>query len=260
MVFFITSAVYFIATLVQHIRRNRWRRFHKLDEKSYSVALVLFSLSAHALNLTEVRVFEPYVPWLLGYVWLIHGAILLFPYREKFPSWGRYALFFVNGAGLVLCIYLSIFLGPLLVIAIPAALFLGLSLHATVPVWIGVRLAFSYRQMGDLPYARRAFWAGVVLPIGVLGIFMQQWISTQNKIAAPNTVASADLPEWVATAQQLPDHYFTEQILLNEGINQQSLWGADWGLGVLDFGGRREFRRHDHSRKFAHRKKRLSNA
>ncbi len=245
MVFFITSAVYFIATLVQHIRRNRWRRFHKLDEKSYSVALVLFSLSAHALNLTEVRVFEPYVPWLLGYVWLIHGAILLFPYREKFPSWGRYALFFVNGAGLVLCIYLSIFLGPLLVIAIPAALFLGLSLHATVPVWIGVRLAFSYRQMGDLPYARRAFWAGVVLPIAVLGIFMQQWISTQNKIAAPNTVASADLPEWVATAQQLPDHYFTEQILLNEGINQQSLWGADWGLGVLDFGGRREFRRHD---------------
>jgi XrtN system VIT domain protein len=245
MMFFLTATGYLIGTTTLHVRQHGWKRFHRSDEKQYSVALVLFSLSAHALNLTEIRVFEPYVPWMQGYVWLIHGAVLLFPYRGQLPDWGNYALFFLNGAGLVLCIYLTIFLGPLILIAIPASIALGLSLHATVPLWLSLRLGASYWQVGQLPYAKRAYWAGIMLPLMVLVGFMQQWQATQDQITRPNQVASADLPRWVAVAQQLPDHFLTEQVLLNEGINQQGLWGSDWGLGILGNGGRGEFRRHD---------------
>lgn len=245
LVFFLTAVAYLVATTTQHVQQHGWKRLHRSDERLYPVALVLFSLSAHALNLTEIRVFEPYVGWMKGYVWLLHGAILAFPHRHRLPDWGQYLLYAINGAGLVLTVYLTLFLGPLILWAIPLAIALGLSLHATVPVWLGLRLAASYRQMGDLPYARRAYWTGVMIPLLVLAIFLQQWQTTQEQISQPQALASPDLPTWVQVAQRLPDHGLTEQVLLNQGINQRSFWGGDWGTGVLGLGARREFRRHD---------------
>lgn len=244
LIFFITASLYLLIIIGLHTREYGFRKFAQGDEKLYSVSLVLFSLSAHALNLTDIRVFAPYVDWMIGYILFMHLAILIFPYRDTLPPWGQYALYAVNGAGLVMSIYLCLFLGPLLLFAIPLSVALGLSLHATAPFWWALYFGQSYGRMNQLPAAKGVFWAGFSLPVIVLGVFLVQWFGTQHKIDTPNALANEDLPAWVQTSQRLPDHWLTEQVMLNKAFNQRSFW-KNTGGGILGFNSSAEFTKHD---------------
>jgi len=250
MVFFIASIVYLISILTYHMRLHGFKRLHKGDEFHYSVALVLFSLSAHALNLTEIRVFQPYVGWMQVYVLLMHASILVFPWRAQLPAWAQYVVYFMQGAGLVMAIYLTIFLGPLIGIAIPAAILLGLSMHATVPLWWALRFGASYTQLPDVrqyPHAKRAYWMGAIIPILVISFYVNQWTGIHREIEARmmdyQIHANEDLPLWVHLSQHLSDDPITEYVLLSGSMTQRSFWHD--GVDVLGFGARREFVKHD---------------
>ncbi|MDX2249216.1 MAG: XrtN system VIT domain-containing protein [Bacteroidia bacterium] len=229
------TVVYFLIVFIHHLqkrfdlRKNGIKESLRWDEKIYSILLVLFSLSAHSLNLgREIAVFAPYVNWLNGYMIVMHLAILVFPYRDQLPSSVQYLIYFVNGSGLLIASYMAIFLGPLNIYAIPLAIVLGVSLLALTPLFWVLHFLQSLFRMNPLPGAQRAFWLGAIVPIMILIGFLNKWNVTQNHIESARTLYQTQyadvLPEWVVLSQQLPDGPFTEMVLMSEAFSQKSFW------------------------------------
>ena len=220
----------------------------KGDERLYSIALILYSISAHTLNYSEnLQIFAPYIDWMLVYLLLIHIAILAFPYRDYLPPLLQYVLYTLNGAGLVLCIYLTIFLGPLNLIAIPASVILGISMLALAPFWFTVHFIQSVFRMNNLPWSQRAYWTGVIVPVLILVGFLAKWNSIQQTIETVRSDYEAhytqEFPEWVILAQNLPDGPFTEMVITADAMTQRSFWAEGRGLfGQLSFS---QFIRHN---------------
>ncbi|GAB4402279.1 MAG: hypothetical protein OHK0039_00030 [Bacteroidia bacterium] len=247
-VIFLISVAYFIAILTVHTRQHGFRKLGQGDEANFAIALSLFSLSAHALNYgTNIRVFSPYADWMVGYVVLMHVALLLLPYRQRLPQVLRYGAYFIAGAGCLLALYLTIFLGPLILVAFPAALLFGLSMHATVPLWFLIEYARLPWRMETTRPARLAFWSGMLLPVLVLTGFMTHWREIQRDIEAvrSNYTQHADamqVPEWVYLSQYLPEGMLSETVIMSEALAQESYWT---GGNSLFGGGSSEFVRHD---------------
>lgn len=226
---YLASVGYFFAFVITHKRQHGWWNWRMLDEKIYSIALALFSISAHALNYTtEIRIFAPYVSWMVGYMLLLHGAILLFPYREKLPNWLQYAVYFVSGAGIVLTAYLTIFIAPVMAFSLIGFFVFGLSLHSFIPLWFLVYFIFVGIRKIDLPYSRTAFWSGITLPVIILAIFLVRWQDVQSDIEASQVEYELkyqdEYPEWVALSQRLPDDPLTESVILSNVRTQRSFW------------------------------------
>ncbi|RMG68183.1 MAG: XrtN system VIT domain-containing protein [Bacteroidetes bacterium] len=230
------SVGYFVAILAHHWAQPRPR---KGDEIAFARALVLFSLSAHTLNYgTEIKVFEPYVDWMIGYVLLMHVTLLLLPHRQAFPAWLRTGLYFLAGAGLVLAVYLTLFLGPLIMLALPLSLAFGVSMHATVPLWFAIEYGRLPWRMEKTNRARGAFWSGVLAPILILAGFLLPWHGLQRGTEAAQVRATAEapvqgLPDWVVMSQYLPEGPLTEAVLMSDLFAQPSYWNWDDGLSRL---------------------------
>lgn len=244
------SIVYFILILVKNVSTSGWKRIFRLEEKLYVNALVLFSISAHSLNYTtEIQVFAPYISSMIFFVVLMHMAILVFPYRKDLPPLLQYLIYFINGAGLVVAIYLSLFLGPLLIWAIPGAIILGISLHALVPVWFAILLVKFGLKMEPVKYAKAAFFLGICFPLLLVLGYMSTWHSIQKSVKQAHQLyvdQSLDLlPEWVVLSQQLPDHPMLERVLMSEARAQRSYWIDGGGLSVLDRASVQEHMYHD---------------
>ncbi|MEZ4826950.1 MAG: XrtN system VIT domain-containing protein [Bacteroidia bacterium] len=232
------TVLYFVSILIQHLRNFGLKQFTKGDEKLYSVALILFSLSAHSLNLSrEISVFATYTTWLSVFMIAMHVAILAFPYRSLLPSGIQYVVYFVNGAGLLVASYMALFLGPLNILAFPLAIVMGVSLLALTPLLWVLHFIQSISRMNPLPRAQRAFWLGVVVPVIILIGFLAKWNSVQRDIQSARALYQAQsmdvLPEWVVLSQRLPDGPFTEMIIMSEAFSQKSFWNGEI-FGIFD--------------------------
>lgn len=226
---YIASVVFFLAFVTDHVRQHGWRVWKRLDEKVYSIALVLFSISAHTLNYTtEIRVFAPYVSWMAGYILLLHGAILLFPYRARLPEWAQYIVYFLSGAGAVLSAYMSIFIAPIMAFSVVGFFVFGLSLHSFITLWYLIFFIFVGIRKIELPYSRTAYWSGITLPVLMLAIFLVRWQGVQSDIEASQAEYQLkyqdEFPEWVSLSQRLPDDPLTESVILSKARTQRSFW------------------------------------
>ena len=233
---YLLSAGYFVALVFQYLAQPRPRRG---DEVAYTRALILFSLSAHTLNYgTNIKVFEPYVDWMIGYVVLMHLTLLLLPHRRALPQGLRLGLYALAGASLVLAVYLTLFLGPLILLAIPLSAAFGVSMHATVPLWFAIEYARLPWRMERTVQAQRAFWGGVLVPLVILGGFLVKWHGLQRtlesaQIQAATEASAQGLPEWVVMSQHLPDDPLTQSVLMSNLYAQRSFWHLEDGLNRL---------------------------
>ena len=226
---YVFAVIYFVTFLIGHIRRHGWRNWLNIDERAYSIALVLFSISAHTLNYTtDITVFAPYVSWLAVYMLLIHAAMLAFPYRSVLSAGVQYIVYFLCGTGVFLSLYMAIFLGPLLGLSIVGAFVFGISLHSYIPIWFLVYFLFAGVRKQDLPGSQRAYWLGVSLPVLLLAIFLVRWQGVQHEIEASQAEYLLkyrdELPEWVLLSQRLPDDPLTETVMMSKARTQRSFW------------------------------------
>jgi XrtN system VIT domain protein len=238
MAVYIITVVYAAFVWGHNRMTHRPRNYFKGDPRLYANALTLFSISAHSLNyLTEIQVFALYRPEIMVYVVLMHLGILLFPYRKSFPEWGQYATYFLMGAGLVFSLYQLAFLGPLVVWAFPLGLLLGVSLHATVPLWYAIEFVWAIWRMEDLRWSRAAYWAGVLIPCLLLFGFLTKWHQVQQTIETQSQTfaqtEALDLPQWAWLSQHLPEGAFTERVLTSPMVAQRPFWGDGRGWNIM---------------------------
>ena len=231
------ALVYFILIVIHNASTKGFRKLFHFDPFMYSLALIIYSLGAHSLNyFTEIQVFAPYVTWMKGYLLLMHLAILAFPFRKKLPESFQYLLYFICGAGVLMGAYMTVFIAPLMPFAAALVWFYGFSVYALVPLFYLIYFIRSYFKMELLPHTRRAFWAGILVPVAVFFVFALRWQGVQRTIKEVRQDYQANYtqqyPEWVTLAQRLPTDPLTERVVKGDAFTQRSFWD-DFGGSTL---------------------------
>jgi len=209
-----------------------------------TLLLVLSLVSAYTLN-QAMFVFQDSTTWLSGYLIIAAMPYIFYQYYAYLPSALRLLFQAATGAGLVLWLYLSLYLIPIYHIGLLAALVLGISLHTFVPLllfWFGIRIA---RKTWTSASDKIAFTTGIVVPLVITGFFLGQWYQTDKQITQQiQTLETEDqnhLPMWVRVSQQLEKNWVNQKLISSNLIYVTNL-GGSWGTRVRGFD---EIKKHD---------------
>lgn len=208
----------------------RWSKLKATDNRLWTIALSLFTISAFALNKT-IPVFAPFPTWLNVYTLSLVFTSLLFPYRQQMHKNLQYAFAFLCGGNIALAAYLTLFMGPLNLIGGFFFFALGISLHALVPLLWLINYVVIWLKVNDLAHIRKMLWIGILLPFMVLGAFLYKWNQVQKTIELTEKEFTSKntngLPLWAFLAQRLPDDMLTEMILMSPAKAQPIFWAEE---------------------------------
>ena len=212
---FIITAGYWIWFLVMvfvALLKRETIQFHLIFP-----GLVLAFISAYALN-REITVFHTSTAWFAVTQVLVSVACLSLVFFREMPRYLRCATMFVLGIGLIVFLYLSVFLLSIYPLSLIFFWVLGISLHSFVPLFFVIAICVWLLKMGKVD--KKACWAavgGVGLAVASLAIFSACWAQTVNQIndsyRKTFTEDGATLPIWVRVAQQVPKNSVTNKVL-----------------------------------------------
>lgn len=213
-------------------------RFHNLRHNL--LLLQLANVSAYTLNKT-IPVFEDSTDWLTGYLAFYHLALLLYCFRkDDEPDSINTALLLTFATGTVFHFYQAVFVYELYPFAVVLFWFFGISLLALVPLWqFGMAIHLLRRYARATPDLRPFIWAGIFIPLVMVGVYTARWIHIKNAIQeATNELArplsEEHLPPWVLAATGLQDDLITERALKSGVVYQlgtgQRFWGGNFSL------------------------------
>lgn len=204
--------------------------------------VVLFTISAFSLN-QEMQVFARFPLWLNIYTLLMVAVFFAYPFARNFTKPFKILLYTFTGSALVLSLYMTIFLCPLMPLSLLVFWFFGISLHSFVPaLWLLMLLLFLFRKNED-GKLRHFAWIGGLIPLCFLAVYLIKWNSIQTQIkdivSAKHVQLNNQLPDAVQLAQKLPLDPLSETIMISP-FKSQRFWGDDF-----NFNGAGEQKFHD---------------
>lgn len=204
--------------------------------------IVLFTISAFSLN-QEMQVFARFPLWLNVYTLLMVAVFFAYPYARNFTKPFKILLYIFSGSVIVLSLYMTIFLCPLMPMSLLVFWFFGISLHTFVPaLWLLILLLFLFRKNED-GRLRHFAWIGALIPLCFLAIYLLKWNSIQTQIkdiiSTKHVQLGNQLPDAVQLAQKLPSDPLSETIMISP-FKSQRFWGDDF-----NFNGAGEQKFHD---------------
>jgi XrtN system VIT domain protein len=213
---YLIAIIYFIIAWIREIQGFRLGFLLKKIEYGF-IHLILCLISAYSLN-RSIPIFEQSTPW-LQVVLFLQGVILLMVFiKNQLPLWLQFSLWMLLGSVFSLFLYFSLTLIPIYPFGMIAAIGLGISLHAFVPLWFVIALlTYLLRKDNRTKPNMLAFGIGILLSVGVVSFYLVQWSNT-NRIITRATDKSImdeknDLPEWTIIAQLLPKNALSERML-----------------------------------------------
>jgi XrtN system VIT domain protein len=240
---FSLTGIYFLIRVVNRKQIEKEKKIHHLF-----LLLILFLISAYSLN-REIPVFENSVNWFAGLLILLCINYVAFALFDSMPQWARHSISFINGAGFITFLYLSIYLLPLLPIGVIGAFLLGVSLHVFVPLLFTIYTMIFQNRVAE---SSKKYWisfsAGLLAVLSFIIIYLIQWSNTTKKI---NTALyesrknEADLPAWTVVSKKIPRNNIAKKILkagLVYSVPQSEEFNFFWGMPGRNFG---EEKRHD---------------
>lgn len=235
------------SVLLRAIHNHRWK-ISKSNIEYTTLMLISWLISAFAFN-KEMSVFDNSTNWLSIYICLACLSIISTTFQNQLSLSGRHVLSFFLGASLVLFTYYAIYLIPIYAMGILAAIFIGLSLHAFIPLFLSiVILTVTLRSIKAYPVLKYSFLTGLFIPLVPLGLFIYQWISIQEKVKSGQDqykTRSAMFPEWTTVAQQLPQSSVAEKFLKADLVYATPNTLGNWLWGNFGQGSFDEARKHD---------------
>lgn len=240
---FIVTGIYFLIRIFNRKQIAKEDKIHHLF-----LLLILFLISAYSLN-REIPVFENSADWFAGLLALLCVNYAAFAFFEGLPNWARHSVSFINGAGLITFLYLSIYLLPLYAVGLIGAFLLGISLHTFVPVLFTIYTLVLQNRVAE---SKKNYW--ISFSTGLLGtlffiiIYLIQWSNTAKEIHTVLNEArknKTELPTWTVVAQKIPRNDISKKILKTElaySVPSSDNFNLFWGLPGRSFG---EEKKHD---------------
>ena len=206
-------AILIIAVIERLIRRKT------LSRATWLAMLALITINCFSLN-KDVELFSPFSNWVYGYLGGMYAILILYAAWVEPPKWLRLIGNLVLGAGIVMALYFTISLLPVIPIGFFGLVVFGLGVHVFAPIALFITLVhWSIMHMDDRSSLEKALlYSGIGLPITIAVVFAINWNFTNAKInqALGESVQSEDLPRWVNVAQHIPDHYMTQLLLVGD--------------------------------------------
>lgn len=211
------------------------------DQKIFHRTLLwtLFLISSYSLN-ESMRLFAPSVIWFRVMLVTVMLNLLFYAYWQYMAAWVRMSMSFVNGVGMTVFLYLSLYLlpgYPLGGLVIPV---LGVSFHLFVPLCL---LIHSYRLQSRVKgFEDRWFYfflAGLLLSISVCVISALRWnsrVNRLNKIIESARGVKNDLNNMLNAAQYIPASAINIDVLENARgrWSERESSSEIFSLGFLD--------------------------
>jgi XrtN system VIT domain protein len=228
------SIVYLISLIIGKSFGIR-RSWQKKQLQKTIILLHLFLVSAYALN-REVSVFEDSVPWLCVFLLLVCAVMLSYHYFDRLPKAINYVQHILLGSGLVLYLYMTIYVANFYMLGALGLLLFGIGGHIFVPIFLlfsAIRILTTNSRIG-------IGWviAGVIIPIFFAVSFISEWngrVKAIDRLANQSVIhAEADLPAWVKVAQSVKNDWITERILKSKLVYTVSNNHFQWELFPVD--------------------------
>ena len=240
---FILTGVYFFIRVLNRKNIEKENKIHHLF-----LLLILFLISAYSLN-REIPVFETSAGWFAALLVLLCINYAAFAFFDNMPLWAKHLLSFINAAGLVTFLYLSVYLLPLFAVGLIGAFLLGISLHVFVPLLFTIYSLVLQARVSD-PHKKYwiSFSAGIVAVLSFVVIYLIQWSNTSKEIHTALVEANknkAELPAWVVVSQKIPRNNMSKKILkagLVYSVPESENFNFFWGMPGRNF---EEERKHD---------------
>jgi XrtN system VIT domain protein len=184
------------------------------------VLLNLFLISAYALN-REVGVFAESVPWFCVYLVLASAALLSYRYLEFLPKAVRNIHHVILGSGLMLYLYMTIYVANFYILGTIGIILLGIGAHIFIPallLYTSVRLVINTHKEKRIGIG----WVflGIALTIIFIIGFVGEWqlrVKDIDRLANQSVIYSDNqLPAWVKVARSVKDDWLTEVILKSD--------------------------------------------
>lgn len=169
------------------VMRRLMRNSVEDDRKIFhrTLLLTLFLISSYSLN-EGMELFAPSVIWFRIVLIGVTLNLLLYAYWQFLPHWTKKGMSLINGVGIVVFLYLSLYLLPGYPLAGLLLPVLGVSFHLFVPLFL---LIHSYRlqsRVGGLDGRMFYFFlTGLLLSLSICVAFALKWSSAVNRL---NTV------------------------------------------------------------------------
>ena len=236
--FIISSGYWFFLGIIAIFKR-RSAKFNRVFP-----ALTLSLISAYSLN-RWINVFDTSPLWFMVVLVLVSVACLCLPFYQDISRKWRMLLMTSIGIGLMVFLYLSIYLIPVYPISVMVCFALGISLHTFVPLFFILFISIWLFRFGKLdPKALWGVLAGSGFVLILVIVFSVRWVGTVNQIndSYRDTFLEneATLPAWVRVAQRIPRNDISNKVLkLDLKYVVPDLFSDDW-FG-LDFPSRSSF-------------------
>ncbi len=209
---FIFTGIYWASVILAAIFSRKTYRFCRIFP-----ALVLSLISAYSLNRC-MNIFDASPFWFSVTLVLISAACLGLMYFRDMSYYLRLLTMAVIGVGMVVFLYLSVYLVPVYPTSALIFWVLGISLHAFVPILFLIFITLWLFRFGeDNRKTLRALIAGAGVVVTLAVIFIIRWTSVVNlmndtyreSFVEDNTT----LPTWVRVSQRLPKNDITNKAL-----------------------------------------------
>lgn len=236
---YVISVIYFFIILVSNIKKTA-RVCVRLNRYHYSCFLTLATISCFGLNY-NMNIFDDFSTWVDVYLFIMYGGLLSTCFLDRLPHFIRVFVFFCLGLGTVMAGYFTIYLLPMMPFAIILCFVLGFSLHAIVPLLVLMNNITIFIKTEKSKASKTAYSLGIIAPLVLLLLFVQQWDHTANIIrdiqkASLHNVNN-DLPNWVKISQQLSDGFFTQRIIKGDLVYTSSAgrwWTNTTGMTLTE--------------------------
>ncbi len=234
--FLLTIIYFFIYRDTDNVEAKLHNRF---------LFLILSLISAYALN-RGMMIFETSTNWFSALLVIVCLNYMAFAWFSVMPQWAKHLVSFINGIGMMIFLYLTCYLLPLMPIGLVGMLFFGISYHSFVPLlFLVFTIVAQERVSRRNNYLWLSFGISSILVATICILFLLNWNKTTGKINAIWANDKTDLPHWIAAAQQIPHTSQTTEILKGDFIYSAPNYGdmfSLWGSDRKDIG---ELRKHD---------------
>lgn len=200
--------------------------------------IVVGTISCFALN-REATVFYTSTQWLTVLLVIVNITILAIPFLDNFPKFIQKIAFIILGIAWLLYLYLTIVLITIYPIGAIGIIFLGLGIHAFVPLICLIALSsfFNNEFNKNNKVLRYSFITIAIIFVSVF-IFMIRWynrtVLINNAKQEMNLNAPSDLPDWTILAQKIPADNLSKKILMADVMYTTGdlFFDRDFGFGL----------------------------
>jgi len=210
------SFIYWVLLVVKGFR-NLFLFFNKTQVSRHLVLLLLFNISAFALNRT-IPVYGVQAQWVVWFIAIESTVLPVYAVWPKFAERHWYVLVPALVLALVFHLYQSAIAVPYIPLSVIGLIIIGISVHILVPFFYVLAIIILLYRLLKTPRSWVAALAGLMVAIVAVAVPTWQWHRVnstleQQRLTINSPFSNTELPQWVLMAQGIPINNMTEKYL-----------------------------------------------